>query len=82
MHIVFKTVFLTDFFFKWTFTWKNGQKNDRYCIFSILITFVFCFFPGTKLCIGFIQWETVESIALQESIQQKAAGISGQNFRR
>lgn len=41
-----------------------------------------CFIAGTKLCIGFIQWETVESIALQESIQQKAAGISGQNFRR
>jgi hypothetical protein len=42
----------------------------------------YCFFPGTKLCIGFVQWETVESIALQESIQQKAAGIYGQNMRR
>ena len=41
-----------------------------------------CFIAGTKLCIGFVQWETVESIALQESIQQKAAGIYGQNMRR
>ncbi|CAC5416856.1 HBP1 [Mytilus coruscus] len=36
-----------------------------------------CFIAGTKVCIGFIQWEDVENVALQESIAQRAAGLNG-----
>lgn len=36
----------------------------------------------TKVCIGFVHWEDVEQLALQDSIAEKAAGLSGQKYQR